>query len=43
MANLFSTHPAMENRIAALEQLERELGGSGASFAPASSGRGPWG
>ena len=27
MDNLFSTHPAMENRIAALEALEREMGG----------------
>jgi heat shock protein HtpX len=42
MDNLFSTHPAMENRIAALEQLEREMGGGSGDFAPA-SGRGPWG
>jgi heat shock protein HtpX len=42
MDNLFSTHPAMENRIAALEQLEREMGGGSEGFAPA-SGRGPWG
>jgi heat shock protein HtpX len=42
MDNLFSTHPAMENRIAALEELEREMGGGRESFAVA-SGRGPWG
>jgi heat shock protein HtpX len=43
MDNLFSTHPSMENRIAALEQLEREMGGGrGDAFAPAAS-RGPWG
>jgi len=49
MDNLFSTHPAMENRIAALEALEREMGG-GTEFAaaatpagPSSSSRGPWG
>jgi len=43
MDNLFSTHPAMENRIAALEALEREIGGGRSeSFAPA-AGRGPWG
>jgi heat shock protein HtpX len=42
MDNLFSTHPAMENRIAALEALDREMGGASAGLAPA-SGRGPWG
>jgi heat shock protein HtpX len=42
MDNLFSTHPAMENRIAALKELEREMGGGRESFA-AASGRGPWG
>jgi heat shock protein HtpX len=45
MDNLFSTHPATENRIAALEQLAREMGHGGfrggyAASAPAS---GPWG
>ena len=43
MDNLFSTHPATENRIAALERLAREMGGGfaqarSASRAPA----GPW-
>jgi heat shock protein HtpX len=42
MDNLFSTHPAMENRIAALEELEREMGGGRETFV-AASGRGPWG
>jgi len=42
MDNLFSTHPAMENRIAALEELEREMGGGQQNVA-AASGRGPWG
>jgi heat shock protein HtpX len=47
MDNLFSTHPATENRIAALEQLAAEMGQSsrGWSAAPATSGggAGPWG
>jgi len=48
MDNLFSTHPAMENRIAALEQLEREMGGAagsrvGATSVPRNMPRGPWG
>ncbi|TIV56319.1 MAG: protease HtpX, partial [Mesorhizobium sp.] len=28
MDNLFSTHPSTENRIAALEQMAREMGGA---------------
>jgi len=43
--NLFATHPAVENRIAALQELAGELG-AGASAAPASRSvppRGPWG
>jgi len=43
--NLFATHPAVENRIAALQQLAGDLG-AGASAAPASrpaAPRGPWG
>jgi heat shock protein HtpX len=49
MDNLFSTHPAPENRIAALEQLAAEMGQSGIggsrySRQPASpAGYGPWG
>ena len=45
MDNLFSTHPATENRIAALRQLagsmgSRPSGGGGAGFAPAAGGFG---
>jgi heat shock protein HtpX len=52
MDNLFSTHPATENRIAALDALAREMGLSGfgstaRGAAAAASGpwgrRGPWG
>jgi heat shock protein HtpX len=40
MDNLFSTHPATENRIAALLELEQEFGHA----APARRNRGgPWG
>lgn len=46
MDNLFSTHPATENRIAALMELAREMG-QGSSPGGRSSGtgprRGPWG
>ncbi len=45
MDNLFSTHPATENRIAALEALSRTQGGSfgGAVSAPGGTApRGPW-
>jgi heat shock protein HtpX len=50
MDNLFSTHPATENRIAALEQLVAQLGlapsGRFPQLAPSASGlwgrRGPW-
>ena len=43
MDNLFSTHPATENRIAALEQLAREMGGGFAGTRPARSApSGPW-
>jgi heat shock protein HtpX len=47
MDNLFSTHPATENRIAALEDLARTMGASGgyAGSAPSAAreARGPWG
>jgi len=44
MDNLFSTHPSTENRIAALNDLARAMGGGAArgSTAPRSAG-GPWG
>jgi heat shock protein HtpX len=49
MDNLFSTHPATENRIAELQELARTMGGRG--YAPAAlratpqvgQPRGPWG
>jgi heat shock protein HtpX len=47
--NLFATHPAVENRIAALRQIAGELGDGGAamsrvrSSAPRGTPRGPWG
>lgn len=46
MDNLFSTHPAVENRIAALRDLSQRMGGGGftaPASAPAQPRRGPWG
>jgi heat shock protein HtpX len=48
MDNLFSTHPATENRIAALMELARAMGTSRFAAAPANAPtqrapRGPWG
>jgi heat shock protein HtpX len=47
MDNLFSTHPATENRIAALEQLAAQMGHSGfgrqTPRQTASAPHGPWG
>ena len=51
MDNLFSTHPATENRIAALQELARSMGGQSTGFATAAPAgpwsqarkRGPWG
>jgi heat shock protein HtpX len=47
MDNLFSTHPATENRIAALMELAREMGQGGGFDAPRRSAtttaHGPWG
>jgi heat shock protein HtpX len=42
MDNLFTTHPSTQNRIAALQRLASQLGGSAAP-APSSASRGPWG
>ena len=44
MDNLFSTHPNVENRIARLEEIARDMGESAASSAPPSSEQfsGPW-
>ena len=49
MDNLFSTHPSTENRIAALNELAREMGGTGGTrggYAPQPAdgpANGPWG
>ncbi len=51
MDNLFSTHPATENRIAALQELARRMGQAAASAAalarpqqaPTTPAHGPWG
>jgi heat shock protein HtpX len=43
MDNLFATHPATENRIAALMELAREMGSGVRTSAPAAAPRGPWG
>jgi heat shock protein HtpX len=48
MDNLFATHPATENRIAALMELAREMGQTGGLSAPRNAptrpaARGPWG
>ncbi len=46
MDNLFSTHPAVENRIAALEQLARRMGqgfGPGPDLGHSVPAGGPWG
>jgi heat shock protein HtpX len=53
MDNLFSTHPATENRLAALQQLAQEMGMGQSGYRPAAQAaprsasraapRGPWG
>jgi heat shock protein HtpX len=49
MDNLFSTHPATENRIAALEQIAASMAGPARASVPPAGGRwgraagGPWG
>jgi heat shock protein HtpX len=42
MDNLFSTHPATENRIAALQEIAREMGTSGPVAPAAVAARSPW-
>ena len=45
MDNLFATHPSTENRVAALEELARELHGSGwqqPQAAARHTPQGPW-
>ena len=41
MDNLFSTHPATENRIAALQELARQMGASASASGMASAGAYP--
>jgi heat shock protein HtpX len=43
MDNLFSTHPNVENRVAALQALARDMGESGLPPSAASDAAGPWG
>ena len=43
MDNLFSTHPATENRIAALQAMAREMGSREAARPAAPDQSGPWG
>ena len=43
MDNLFSTHPATENRIAALQQIAARMGTAWGRSGVGQAGRGPWG
>ncbi len=43
MDNLFSTHPATENRIAALQELARQMGPGRGNVSPRPAAKGPWG
>ncbi len=42
MDNLFSTHPNVENRVAALQEIAREMGESGPSVGASEDSAGPW-
>ncbi len=42
MDNLFATHPNVENRVARLHEMAREMGESGASAREGSGATGPW-
>jgi len=42
MDNLFSTHPNVENRVALLQEMAREMGESGPSAGAPSDAAGPW-
>jgi heat shock protein HtpX len=42
MDNLFSTHPNVENRVARLQELARDMGESGAPPSSGSDASGPW-
>ena len=43
MDNLFSTHPATENRIAALREIAGRMGVAWGQSGAGGAGRGPWG
>jgi heat shock protein HtpX len=43
MDNLFATHPATENRIAALREIAARMGQRGQDAAPQARPSGPWG
>ncbi|MGH6927833.1 MAG: M48 family metalloprotease, partial [Dongiaceae bacterium] len=42
MDNLFSTHPNVENRVARLREMAREMGESGAPAGGGADASGPW-
>lgn len=42
MDNLFSTHPNVENRVALLQEMAREMGESGAPASTGADASGPW-
>ena len=42
MDNLFSTHPDVENRVAALQEIAREMGESGPAVSAPEDAAGPW-
>ena len=42
MDNLFSTHPNVENRVAALQEIARGMGESGPSVGASEDSAGPW-
>ena len=42
MDNLFSTHPNVENRVARLQEMARDMGGSGTPASAGSEASGPW-
>jgi heat shock protein HtpX len=42
MDNLFSTHPNVENRVARLQEMAREMGESGAPASAGPDASGPW-
>jgi heat shock protein HtpX len=43
MDSLFSTHPNTENRVAALQQMAKEMGTADSGVVPPAAPAGPWG